>query len=913
MRSMRLFSVLLVLSALIQGCLVSTQDIAISPEIRSAFEGTYKVEPYLKDHMPRTVAVLPFIDKSGSKEGATVVRKGFFNHFSSLAYKDMELYRVDRLLMKEGLSDPVEINKKTPQEIGKILGVDGVIYGDISNFDKLFAGLYSQVSVGAEVRMYDSKSGHFLWSGKHVARIHEGGISTTPVGIIATLIATSMNVRDIQLLRACDDLFRDMVKTVPQPTVAEALRPPVISLLTHDAKGKPRKAGTEIKVVVQGTPGLQAFFDLGDYKKGIDMKEVEPGGYLGTYRVVPGDNIKDAIITGHLVDNSGNKTDWVDALGTVTLKTTPPAKPKLLPAVGRNTAIYLKWEKNADADLVGYKLYRSPTPLEGFQEIARTEFNEYRDAGLVNSQKYFYRATALDSAGNESQKTDAIAAMPVDPGPTRVSGVVETDTTWYAGASPYVIEDTVVVKDKAVLTIEPGAEIRSKGKGIVIEGSVRARGDKESMISFDAVEGAKWEGIRFRNVKEKENLLRFTRIRNAVLAVGMEASSPAVDSCEITGNEDGIQVSGAFSKPKITATSVHGNKGAGIAVVADAKPVISESKISDNGRGGIVIQNGAPRIERSTIIQNRGTGIKADRSQAVITLNNIYDNKPLDMEGMAAGEAVSARDNWWGDKGIGVFKRIKGRIDALSILNAPYPEGKPVDLPILGSTLDKAISTDAFLILSNSPYRVTRNIAVEKGAILSIEPGVFIQYNPGTAIVVSDGAITARGTAESPIVFTAAGASPSPGAYHSAVRFEKAAQTSSSFEYCVIKFAETGIDVLYGTPDIHFSQISDSSQCGIAAGNDATPKITYNTFLRNHGQGAISCQGRSIPLIRNNNFVQNDFEIQALSTKYIDARNNWWGEAPPNENSILKDNDNSINIKPWLNQPEPRAYKEAAP
>ncbi len=910
----KLTLLLLFLAALVQGCLVATQDVMITPEIRNPFEGTYKVDPYLKDHVPRTVAVLPFVDKSGSREGAVVVRKGFYNHFSSLTYKHQELHRTDRLLLKEGLSDSASISRKTPQELGRILGVDAVIYGDISNFDKLFAAVYSQVSVGAEVKMFETKTGQFLWSGQHVARIHEGGLSTTPIGIIATLIATTMNMRDIQLLRACDDLFRDMVKTIPQPSVAEALRPPVITLLTHDAKGKPKKAGTEVKVVIQGTPGLQAFFDIGDFRKGIDMKEIEPGGYLGAYRVVPGDNVSEALITGHLVDNSGNKADWVDALGTVALKTTPPLKPKGSVGVGRNTTVLLKWEKNADADLSGYNVYRSATPLEGFQKIAKTEFTEFKDSGLINSQKYFYRISAVDTAGNESELTESFPAMPVAPGPTKVSGAIETDTIWYSGAGPYIIEDTVTVRDKAVLTIEPGAEIRSRGKGLVVEGNIHARGNKESIITFDALDGvSSWEGIRFRNVKEKENLLQFTRIRNASTGVAMEASSPVLDSCEITENETGILVSGAFSKPQIAGTSVRANRGFGIVVTGDAQPAVIGSKITDNGKGGILIQNAAPRIAHNTILQNRGAGIKAEKGQAVIKENNICDNKPFDMEGMPAGEPVNARDNWWGVAGIGVFKRIKGRIDAVSVLSAPYPEGKPIELPILGSNLPGTIASDAVLIPSNSPYRIAKSVSIEKGAVLTIEPGVVLQYAPGTAISVIDGGITAKGTPDAPIVFTAAGASPAPGSYLSAVRFEKATQGNSAFEYCVFKFAETAIDVRYGTPDIHFSQISDNSQSGIATGNDAAPRITYSTFTRNHGQGAVSCKGTSLPRIQYNNFIRNAFDVQALSTLCIDARDNWWGEAPPSERGILKDNENSIVIKPWLSTPEPRAFVEAAP
>ncbi|MEA1935275.1 MAG: DUF799 family lipoprotein, partial [Thermodesulfobacteriota bacterium] len=506
---------LVFLSIMIQGCMVATKDTLISPKIISPFEGTYKVDPYLEKHKPRTVAVLPFVDQSKSKKGTEAVRRGFYNHFSSIPYKDMELYRVNRLLKKAGLTDPEVISKTSPQELGKILDVDAVIFGEISNFDKIFAVVYSQVSVGAEIRMYDTKTGNFLWSGQHVASIHEGGISTTPIGLIATVIATAMNVRDIQLLRACDDLFRDMVKTIPALTIAEALRPPDITLLTQDTKGLPKKTGDEVRVVIKGTPGMQASFDIGEYKKDIDMVEIESGGYLGTYKVVPGDNVTNAIITGYLTDDSGNTAHWIDALSAVTMDTTPPARPENLSSIGRDGLVLLKWKKNTEPDLTGYRIYRSITPLSGFEEIVRTEFNYQRDSELVNFQKYYYRVSAVDGAGNESEKTEAVVGMPVAPGPTPVSGLIEVDTTWYAGASPYVIEDTVIVKDKTLLTIEPGTEIQSRGSSLVIEGRLNAGGDDKHLITFSALKEGIWDGITFNNVKEKENLMRFCLIKNA--------------------------------------------------------------------------------------------------------------------------------------------------------------------------------------------------------------------------------------------------------------------------------------------------------------------------------------------------------------------------------------------------------------
>ena len=896
-----------------QSCVVATKDTAISSQIRSPFKGQYHISPYMENHIPKLVAVLPFLDVSKSQQGAQEVRRGFYNHFSSLPFKDMELYRVDNMLAKAGLTDPVEINKKTPQELGKILGVDAVVYGEISNFDKLFAVVYSQVSVGAKVRMYDVKSGELLWRGEHVARIHEGGVSLSPIGIVATIVATAMNVRDIQLLRACDDLFRDMVKTIPVPTLAEALQPPVITLLVQDTKNLPKKAGDEIRVVIQGTPKMQAYFDIGDYKKYIDMREQSetPGVYLGIYKVLPGDNVRKAVITGYLKDDTGNTTQWVDAVGTVTLKTTPPDKPAFLKTVGRNNLILLQWGKATDPDLAGYRLYRSRTPLSGYQEIAKMEITEYRDQGLVNGEKYYYQVSAMDLAGNESEKMQGMG-LPVAPGPTSVSGLIEVDTTWYAGASPYILESTVTVKDKALLTIEPGTEIRSKGGALVVEGRILAEGDGEHVITWDAAtEGKPWVGLIFSNVKEKENTLKYNRIRKALTAVSCQASSPRIEACELAENTTAIRVIGAFSKPLILQNTIQKNAEAAVVITEGAQPVIQENRIQDNDREGLLIQGAAPVISRNLITQNRGIGLTVQGSQALITENAILDNKPLNMAGQMTGEPVNALHNWWGTiKGLEILAGIRGRIDIQSVLDGPLPSGKRIILPILTSRLGGPIKTDGYLTLANSPYRVARNVSIDGGATLYIEPGVVIQYDQNTAVIVEDGGLIAKGTSVDPIIFTASGASPSPGFYASAVRFVKPTNVNSALVYCMIKYADIALDIHFGTPEISYCHIAQNAQAGVYFRNDAAPTLSYNTMTGNRGEGALTCVGNARPKINYNNITDNDFAIQARSSIYIDARYNWWGKTPPDLGMVLGDLERGVNIKPWLTEPEPKAFQE---
>ncbi|PKN06601.1 MAG: hypothetical protein CVU72_03670, partial [Deltaproteobacteria bacterium HGW-Deltaproteobacteria-7] len=712
---------MLILALMLQSCLVSTSSTLITPEIRSLYEGEYKIDDAMKDHVPLYVAVLPFTDLSDSKEGGKAMRRGFYNHFSSLPFKDMELYKVDDLLAKAGLTDPDVIRKTPPQKLGEILGVDAVVFGEISDFDKYFAVLYSQVAVGAEVKMFDAKTGHFLWSGKHKVRKHEGGISTNPVGIIATVIATAMNVRDIQLLRANDDLFRDMVKTIPTPSLAEAKRPPVITLLTQDSKGLPKNAGKEIKVVIQGAPKMQAWFDIGQYRKRIEMQEVEPGGYYGVYKVVPGDNIEKAIVTGYLTDDSGNTSQWVDAIGSVTLDTTPPAKPAHVTGTGRNQLVELRWDKSPEADLAGYIMYRSETPLTGYIQIGKTELNTFTDTGknLVNAKIYYYRVTAVDFAGNESQMAQT-QGMPVAPGPTAVSGLIDSDATWYAGASPYIIESDVTVKDKALLTIEPGTEIKSKGGALIIEGRISAQGDNDRIIRFDSVQEDKpWTGITFANVKDRENKLSFVNIKNAKTAVNCQASSPVIEKSEFTQNNEAIKIQGAFSKPTISRNTLYKNRGTAISVSDGAAPRILENAINDNDNTGLMVQSAAPEIVQNTIMRNKNSGIVVRGSQAVIRQNNLVDNQPYNLAGEMRGASAKALDNWWGSsKMADILAGIKGRVDVHSVLDGPYPQGKVLPASIMDKILGGTIKTDSYLILSNSPYRITKDVIIDGGATL---------------------------------------------------------------------------------------------------------------------------------------------------------------------------------------------------
>ena len=94
--------------------------------------------------------------------------------------------------------------------------------------------------------------------------------------------------------------------------------------------------------------------------------------------------------------------------------TTPPAVPQDLAATGGDERVVLMWTPVLDTDLGGYLLYRSEStsgPWALVNDSPQTQVT-YTDDGLINSTEYFYSVTARDEAGNESARSDPVAARP---------------------------------------------------------------------------------------------------------------------------------------------------------------------------------------------------------------------------------------------------------------------------------------------------------------------------------------------------------------------------------------------------------------------------------------------------------------------------------------------------------------------
>ena len=201
-------------------------------------KGKVYLSPALRQTPPKTVALLPFrsLIGEGRIEGsrsffnfltfrkevhpehlAQRIRQSFFGQFSQLEFEHVKLSRVDRILKREELDSWEKLRAIPPRRLGELLGADALVFGQVTHFDYYYAFLYSQLAVGLSMEMVDARTGEVLWRVHDARRDHTVRVVYDPIAVVVGLFQVGFAMRPIAMMRAMDEIARELVGTIPPP------------------------------------------------------------------------------------------------------------------------------------------------------------------------------------------------------------------------------------------------------------------------------------------------------------------------------------------------------------------------------------------------------------------------------------------------------------------------------------------------------------------------------------------------------------------------------------------------------------------------------------------------------------------------------------------------------------------------
>ncbi|GAM09472.1 hypothetical protein OR1_01751 [Geobacter sp. OR-1] len=643
---------------------------------------TLKVEQYgqgiqeiREDEFPRQVAILPFVNETAEPGLDAMVRRNFANHFSSKNYVDVKLPVIDEKLVRLEKSSGKIVRELPALELSAAIGIDGLLYGKVTDYIFVYAGVYSQLGIEAEVWLVNGKTGKELFRQRESVRYHEGGIPTSPLAAVVTAVSTAMNLREIQKVRLVNELAYKFMGKLPSPrTMSAENRPQIREVLTNAGEGPfgPRRV---IKAGMQGDPGLVATFDIGSFKRGVPMKELQPGIYSGEYAVLPGDGCRDMPVTVTLTRPGGLESQWLDPTGYITIDTIAPPAVSGVKAKGKVDAVELVWQAvQSSPDLKGYRVQRSESPLSGYRELTFTEQALFSDSTAQVGTQYFYRVIAVDRAGNDSETGETVRGALASAQPRQLSGELTADTVIDGEAQ---VTTPLLVPRGVTLTFASGARTRfADNAGLTILGKLVAHGG-DATVEFVPAGKEIWPGITVDGGQVAVNRLRITR---ASTGFDLKNAEGSIGDAIISGCRIGMALTGV-TPVTVSGTTVSGNDT------------------------GLSLTRTASRFSGGNIIQNR-TGIIADSFSGELLDNNILDNEV----NISAKQPFTLGPNWFGTTNIEDMK-LSG-VAPLKVYDALLPGGKlvePVRNPYAGLNRDERLKKSAELMIEAGGYFRQRN------------------------------------------------------------------------------------------------------------------------------------------------------------------------------------------------------------
>lgn len=209
-------------------------------DVSFVIAGDYQERP------PRKIAVLPFVDKGKgsylinkipvktrdeeeldkwSWTHTNRVRRAVAGELATREFLIVPLLTVDAVLASHSITDGDKLKAVPPEDLGRWLEADTVVYGELLSYEAYYGFLVSAWKVSAGVRMVSTQDGHEIFSCTDLRYSNTVTPVIDPIDIGINSVLSLIHLRDISLARTEYEVGREIVLRLPraQQNISEFL------------------------------------------------------------------------------------------------------------------------------------------------------------------------------------------------------------------------------------------------------------------------------------------------------------------------------------------------------------------------------------------------------------------------------------------------------------------------------------------------------------------------------------------------------------------------------------------------------------------------------------------------------------------------------------------------------------------
>jgi hypothetical protein len=212
---------------------------------KSWFDRIIETDPGVTDYViaddyqkqpPRRIAVLPFVDHGDGEytvdkiplsfrktedelnrsawTHANRVRRSVSGEIGGREFEIVPLVAVDAVLADRRIDNWSKLMAVKPEQLGRWLDADAIVYGEILDYEAYYAGLISVWRVSARVRMV-SRDGREVFTADSHRYSVDLSPAIDPIDIGINSVETLIDLRDLRLARAEYEVGREIVMRLP--------------------------------------------------------------------------------------------------------------------------------------------------------------------------------------------------------------------------------------------------------------------------------------------------------------------------------------------------------------------------------------------------------------------------------------------------------------------------------------------------------------------------------------------------------------------------------------------------------------------------------------------------------------------------------------------------------------------------